>query len=663
MRMNLSRKIVLLVSIIIVVATVGLGIVAIKVSSDAVLKQTQEQLLSSAKEGVKLIETEIDRDLRVLEELAARERTRTMDWDIQKESLTPDVERLGYMDIGVMTPDGEARHIFGGDAQLGDRLHNQKALKGESNVSDVLKSRVTNSAVVLYAVPIKVEGKIEGVLFARKDAGAFSQITDNMGYGENGYAFIFGEDGTLYAHPDKERVLNQDNVLLDGGVYETVGIAFENLGIGNEGVTTYDFHGDTRLMGVAPMESTNWTLVVGASEGEVLAWKAGLQKTLLIGVLIFLLLGVAVALFIGRSISKPIIDLSFVIDKFAQYDLSYDEGSSAAKHLSRKDEIGDISNSLAIMQGNIVELIREINDQAQQVASSSQELMASSEESTIAAGEVARAIEDIATGASGQATETEKGATNTEEIGEQILYNQEGLQVLNKATNKIDILKEEGLVVINDLVEKTNISAKANEDIYENISHTNESARKIAQASQMINAITEQTNLLALNAAIEAARAGEAGRGFSVVAEEIRKLAEQSNDFTGEIAGIVNELSSRAEAAVKIMENIKEIAQSQTNSVDMTTGKFNGIAEAIEEMQQSMRDFNDSMDQMGAKREEALGIMQNLSAIAEENAAGTEEASASVEEQTAAMEEISAASAALADLSQEMQNSVARFKY
>lgn len=501
------------------------------------------------------------------------------------------------------------------------------------------------------------------VLFARKDAAVFSRIIDKLGFGEHGYAFIAGRDGTLYAHPDHQRVLNQDNILTDGGEYEQVGLAFEALGMGNAGIVNYEFQGDKRYLGVAPIKSTGWVLAVGALESDILGWRADLQRALLIGVAVFLLLGILVSILIGRDISRPIVNLSHVIDRLARYDFTYDEKDEAVKYLKRKDEIGDIANSLATMQNNVIQLIQQILNRAQEVAGASQQLMATSEESSASAQEVARAIEEIATGASDQAVETEKGAASTLEMGDQITYNLQELKQVNKAVEKIAFLKEEGLKAIADLVEKTRDSAEAAQEVEASIKYTYESARKIAEASQMIDAITDQTNLLALNAAIEAARAGEAGRGFAVVAEEIRKLAEESNKFTGDIASIIDELSGRTEAAVRIMNEVSGIVQSQSDSVGDTSTKFDGIAQAVVEIQNSIQSFNKSMDLIAAKKDDVLKIIQNLSAIAQENAAGTEEASASVEEQTAAMEEISAANANLAELAQEMQDAVAKFRY
>ncbi|HHY14091.1 MAG TPA: hypothetical protein GX526_05560 [Thermoanaerobacterales bacterium] len=315
------------------------------------------------------------------------------------------------------------------------------------------------------------------------------------------------------------------------------------------------------------------------------------------------------------------------------------------------------------MQKNLIELIEDISEKGEQVVASAEELMATSHESSMSAEEIAQAIEDIAQGASEQASDTEKGATIVGELGEQIVENLQELELLNKVINQILELKDEGLETVKTLVEKTEESAAAASEIHENILHTNESAVQIGNAAKMVESIANQTNLLALNAAIEAARAGEAGRGFAVVADEIRKLAEESNMFTKEIHKVIQELMEKTAAGVETMESVGAIVRAQNESVDMTNNQFNGIAKAIENMQNSLEDFNKSMDKIETSKDGTLNVIQNLSAIAQENAAGTEEASASVEEQTAATEQISDASSALAELSEEMQEAIGRFKF
>ena len=153
-----------------------------------------------------------------------------MDWEMQQEYIKPNVQRLGYLEIGVVTPDGIAHYISDNStADLGDRDYIKKAFQGQTNVSNVLISRATNKPVVMIAAPIKSGNDIVGVLVARKDGVAFSDITDELGYGANGYAYLLGLDGTFYAHNNSEYVLEHRNIFDDietEGIFKDVVLAF-----------------------------------------------------------------------------------------------------------------------------------------------------------------------------------------------------------------------------------------------------------------------------------------------------------------------------------------------------------------------------------------------------------------------------------------------------
>lgn len=330
--------------------------------------------------------------------------------------------------------------------------------------------------------------------------------------------------------------------------------------------------------------------------------------------------------------------------------------------LNKKDELGEISLAIDIMQTSTRDMIRNVLYTSEQVAASSQQLTATSQQSALSAEEVAKVIEDIAFGATEQAKDTGQGATSIMEMGSLVMQNQEDTKELNSATDEINSLKEEGLATLNDLVNKTNLSANAAKKVGSIIANTNDSAKNIVKASEMIGSIAEQTNLLALNAAIEAARAGDAGRGFAVVAEEIRKLAEESNKFTEEINIIITDLDNKTTDGVELMKEVGNIVASQSESVDITNEKFNGIARAIEIMRDLIHNVNNSSQLMAHKEEDITEIINNLSAISQETAAGTEEASASVEEQTVAVGEIANASEELAKIAEELNEQVRKFK-
>lgn len=667
MKLSLARRISLSIGTLIIFASLGLGFISTIISTTALKDKTEAALLMAVDDGVKIFEAKISKELGVLQELARHENVVSMDWEVQREYLKPNVQRLGYLEIGIVTPDGIAHYVSDNStADLSDRDYIKKAFQGQANVSNVLISKVTNQAVVMFAVPIQSDNNIKGVLIGRKDGLAFNSIINELGYGDNGYSYLLGLDGTFYAHNNAEYVMEQRNIFDDietGEIFQDVGRAFQELGMGNRGIVKYEFLGSNRYMGVKPIPNTDWVLCVGAFEKDALAGSKMLQNALLYSAVGFLIMGLIIAIFLARTISKPIVEYSKLLDKMSDYDFTFDGNSKTLKYLNRSDEIGHIGKSIITMQKNVVDLVKQISEISQQVAASSEELTATSQQTSIASEEIARAIADISQGANDQASDTEKGAMSVEELGNLIESNKQAVKKLIMEIEEITRLKEEGLLVVKDLVEKTKSSGEATEEIRDVIINTSVSADKIQAASHMIKSIAEQTNLLALNAAIEAARAGEAGRGFTVVAQEIRKLAEESNKFTEEIEAIIKDLAEKTNMAVVTMEEASDLLRSQTESVEITHNKYMGIAASIEGMKKHIDAINESEKLMEQKKNDVIDILQNLSAISEENAAGTEEASASVEEQTAAMAEIANASEALAKLADEMQQSVIKFKF
>ena len=667
MKISLTARISLYVGFLVLLIALTLAHSALKVSVDTTLSEVEKAMTEYSKEAAKHIEAVMVMRIDVLQEVAIRKEVQTMQWDTQKEALKLDADRLGYLDMAVVQLDGTAQYVSTGEsAQLREREYIKKALAGQANVSDVIISKVTGNAVVMYAVPIIRGDKVVGALIARRDSSALNDIIDTIGIGETGYSFILGQDGTFYAHPNRELVTTQRNVFLDieeNGSLKNFAVALNELGLKNTGILKYEFEGTKRITAMIPIANTDWTLAIGTYESEILA---GINQLAYITLLVFLsvlLIGITVAGFLGRSIAKPIIAVSETICQLSKYDLTLHKDSKLMKLVNRKDEIGSIAQAVITMQHNLTTLIKQVALTSQQVAASAQELTSTSQQAATAIDEVATTIEEIAKGASDQAKETQEGALHTNDLGRYIAENQKLMENLNSAVQQVDALRDKGIEALKLLVEKTTENGNATSEVSQMITETSESAEKIEIASQMIKSIADQTNLLALNAAIEAARAGDAGRGFAVVADEIRKLAEQSNNFTDEIAIVVGELLGKTEKAVTKMVSMSESVQAQTMSVENTNKRFEGISVAIEKITQIIETLNQSGLQMKNKKDKLIDIIQNLSAISEQNAAGTEQASATVEEQTASMAEIANASESLAKLAEELQINVCEFKY
>lgn len=371
-----------------------------------------------------------------------------------------------------------------------------------------------------------------------------------------------------------------------------------------------------------------------------------------------LVLSVIIALILTKNINNAIRVINGNLRSIAKYDMT----QSVPQHLlSRKDEMGTLAKSLDEIEKSFKHIIENINEGTQVLAKTSGNLSGVAQTTTASSEEIANAVMEIASGATNQARDTEDGVLAVSDLGDIMQDNLRKMSELEAAANEMERLKNEGFETIKALVIESQKNFEASEKAQGIVAETNVWAEKIEAASGMIQSISDQTNLLALNAAIEAARAGESGRGFAVVADEIRKLAEQSKQFSDEIARTINDLMGKTKEAVETMDLSKSLLVSQNEKVELTNEKFNGIDQAVEVVRLNLKDVLKLVESMEEKRSRITDVMTNLSALAEENAAGTEETTASVEEQTAAIQEVANASLEIQSLIEEFENIVNRF--
>lgn len=411
--------------------------------------------------------------------------------------------------------------------------------------------------------------------------------------------------------------------------------------------------------GYAPVEGSQWTIVITASTDEVLAALPMMQRIILAVTIGILALAMILTFFVASSIANPIKKLEEKAQVLANLDITENIDQ---KLLKNRDEVGRLAKSIQQIIDSLRETIHEVMNASEQVAASSEELTSSAEQSSTAIESVARTVEQIADGSSEQAESTSDGSKQVERLGETIQENEAKVDTMNQATRHVVDVVAEGLITMEALMQISENSSLETKRVQEGIIKTNRSAEKISEASNVIAAIADQTNLLALNAAIEAARAGEAGKGFAVVAEEIRKLAEQSTESTKKIDIIVNELQLNSKDVVSIMEKVASIMKEESEKIHESKEKYVTIESSMKDTQNCVEVLNQTSQQMKNMRDSMLGMIQSMAAIAEENAASTQDVSASMEEQTASMEEITASSESLSSLAEELQNIVMRFK-
>lgn len=659
---SIKSKLVVYFSILILLLSIAIGYISIQRASSALTKESEKNIVALSYEGAKLIKSNIEIQKRTLEMISLREDIQSMDLELQLPTLKNQVSKTNFMDIAVVQLDGTAHYSDGTTSQLGDREYIKKALNGESNISDLLVSRVTNNLVLMYAAPIERDGKVVGALIGRRDGNSLSYHIDDSGFGVEGYGSIINREGTVVGHSDKALVKNQFNPIKEAKQDESLqslAELYEEILMNKRGVSGYTFEGKNMYAGYSPIEGTNWIFIYTAIEEDVLAGILPLRNAILSVIGIVFILGIIFTYILGNSISKPIIETVKFSKNIADLDISQD---IPEKMMKKKDETGEISKAFQNIIVNLRGIIKEVNNSSEQVSAASEELTATAHQSSTVTEDITKTIEEIAKSAYDQALSTNEGASKAKLLEESIEKNHAYTQEMTNASKNVSKVVEEGLEEIQGLFHITEESKVATKEIQEVILKTHDNSNKIGEASKVIASIAKQTNLLALNAAIEAARAGEAGRGFAVVAEEVRKLAEQSSVFSNSIDEIVLELQLNSDNAVRIMERVSEIGQEQIEKVSNSKDKYQLIGQAMEDEIESVVKLYKSGREMEHLINEILETLKGLTAIAEENSASTEEISASMEEQAASIEEIAGASESLSILAQNLHQIINKFK-
>lgn len=659
---SIKLQLVFIFSTLIVLSACTIAVIGLLSFNRRLTNGAKDNLKIQAVSEANLTKSKIETQIATLEMLAQNTTIQSMNWNSQQSILKSSISGTEFLELAIVTPEGKALYTDGSSTELGDRAYIQQALNGNATISEPLISRVTGETVTMYAVPVKRGEKIVGLVMGRKSGNALSEISDVTGYGKNGYAYVINSNGTVIAHPNKELLATNFNPIADVAndpSLASLAKAFSQILEVQTGVSEYTYQGKDLIVGYAPITGTNWYFVITAEESEVLSAIPIMIRLVTIITLIILIISVIITYIIGSFIANPIINASTQAKRIANLDITQNIPSV---YLEKKDEIGTLSKSLQSITDSLREIIGEISTSSESVAASSQQLTANSGQSATASDEVALTITEIARGASEQAEHTSAGASMVQALGEAIENNQEYLEELNSSNAKVAQVLQEGLKEIELLSKITDENNEASNTIHEIIYMTNESANKIGNASGVISSIAAQTNLLALNAAIEAARAGEAGKGFAVVAEEIRHLAEQSAESTQDIDKMVQELQSNSSNAVYTINNMAELMKNQTNAVVHTKKSYLDMSDSIEGSNKSIEQINISGKEMAEMKNEILGTLENLSAIAEENSASTEEVTAAVEEQTAASEEIAKSSEGLSALASDLQAIIRKFK-
>lgn len=506
---------------------------------------------------------------------------------------------------------------------------------------------VHNQVLVRQINDLKDSKKL-GVLVLAVDPSALSKIYSGINLGEGSNIYILSSEGTIVSNKDKEAIGKK---LADSRLIDEI----KNLKTQSNSTFTTNLEGRKSLISCSQIAGTDWrvasTVPVNVITRELDALKTSMT-VIFIMVFFAALLG---SILISRSIAVPLKDLVDSMKRASNGSLNIRVEDNG------KDEIAEVVKNFNKMISNINQLILNVKRSSQSLYTKTEKIAGIISHFKEAESQIVATSQQIAEGAVDQSAQSGNSVAFMRELADGINKVDADMNEIYLTLKELDELKEGALNAISILNAKSYDTSSAATTIVDNVNALSNRTKDIKVIVKTIVEISNQTELLSLNAAIEAARAGEAGAGFSVVAEEIRKLSEKSKSSSEEIRKILEAIEDKAIHTAEEAKGTGKLVEEQLNIVISTDEAFKTTFDAIEKVLSHVMIMEASVEEILKSKDKNLQAIEAIANVSEETAAITEEITASAEEQSAGVEELSGLAKELETMSKELNESVTKF--
>lgn len=530
---------------------------------------------------------------------------------------------------------------------IAERDYFQAAMTGETYVSNVFVSSVTNSRNICVAVPIfdtngtTVLGVVHKTLNPDDIHTLLAEDAEE--------AFLVDKSATMVAHSDFEILASDEPQNYASSPYmnseDTTGFYISTA----KGYPVY--------VSYVKNAKSGYVICAGKAETEIVAEaRQGAMAIILSGIAMILIV-LVLSFYVANSFTKPIIEINKLLSALAN-----GEFRKTDKFTKRTDEFGQMINNANSLIEKLSSIVGHIKDSTTTVGEHSDELSNMANQIAATTESVAVAVQQIASGAIEQAEEIQSAADSTNQITSAVDNVQSSTTDMSNLADRMKSASEASSNSLATLQATSSEMTTKIEEISTKISSTQNAVANINERVEGISGIAAQTNLLSLNASIEAARAGEAGKGFAVVAEEIRKLADDSENLAAEIRILMDQLLAEAEQAVNAAAHVMNGNEEQQKALGETLFAVEGMLQDIEETVASVSKISGEADTCVASNNVVANAMSSLSAISEENAASSETTGASVEELSATVTNLADSATNLRDIAEKLNEEMKFFK-
>ncbi|HJV46760.1 MAG TPA: methyl-accepting chemotaxis protein [Bacillota bacterium] len=636
------------------------GFLTYNSSKEIIEKSLQSNASSQVETHVNTLDAWLQTRMSEVDVIANTDTIRSGNMDKMMDYFKYEKERTQgvFNSFGISDTKGNLTLDAGVTIQIGNESTFPQIMEGRSVISNPFPAKEDpKSLIISFEAPVydankKVTGLISGASLINK---VFEENT-SFKVGKTDTVYIFQKDGTMIYHPNKELVLNEKANLLkstDENVRNLAAKMVQN----KKGFENIIINGQKHVVFYNEVPDMDWVMALDVPVDEFFApLNRLLLESVSSAVLSLILIGFSVFFSLQRMFSRLNL-ISHIAKNVAQGDLVVD-----SIHVVRRDEIGELAQLVNEMVRNLRNLITQVAQSSSHVNSLSDTLYSSADHSNKATEWIAKTIQEVAIGTEKQVNSVHQGTnvmtSMTSQIKELSDYTGRVTEMASVASDKAS----SGNITIQTAIKQMNSIQETVTRLSEVISGLGDRSKEIGTIIQAISGISTQTNLLALNAAIEAARAGEHGRGFAIVADEVRRLAEQSNVSAQQIAQLIESIQRETNHAVSSMDVATKEVNEGIEYVNQAGYAFNDIQQSVDEVVVAENEVQRLLALLSHGTNNLVEAMTAISQVANETASGTQNVSASSQEQLASIEEISASSQALAKTAGELHALINRFK-